>query len=702
MGKFIRNITIVLIGIFIISEYGYIFRNYKNVFNNNGIEMVSRTNGKNFEIYKNGIWEKDFLEGISMGAAKPGYYPGDFGITKEDYLRWFKYISDMNVEVIRIYTLHMPEFYEALFEFNKHREKPLYLIQGVWVDEETMVEKMNLFDKSVINDFKLEINSIIDVIHGNADVEPKIARGHGNYKKDISPYVIGYVLGVEWDPIVVNETNIKNKDIEQFDGKWLFSENSKPVEVFFANVGDSAIDYEMNNYNSQKPIAFTNWLPTDIIPHENEPEIENRLVDIDTQTVKSKDVYKAGLFASYHIYPYYPDFLSFEPEYKEYRDPDGNPNSYRAYLKDLISRYDIPVIVGEFGVPTSRGISHEDRSRGFNQGLIEEKAQGEMCSKMINEIYEEGYAGTLLFTWQDEWFKRTWNTKHYDYEDSRAYWSDKMTNEKYFGVLSFDPGEKESKVYVDGETKEWKSKSILYEDNKVKLNADCDEEYLYFKVKKDNLDLTKEDIIIPIDVTSNSGSKTIEQYSITTSGDADFAIVINGKDDARVLVSDYYDIYKYYYEKGISTDSKTSKFNPIRQCVMGENILPLTGELIPQKAIEVGELIYGNGNPKSKDFNSLADYYINEDEIEIRIPWLMLNIADPSSKKIIGDFNKNNKITYIDVDTIGVGLNIINNGKEAINVEMQQFYWEPWEMPKYHERLKESYYMIQKTYKDLD
>lgn len=41
--------------------------------------------------------------------------------------------------------------------------------------------------------------------------------------------------------------------------------NAKPMEIFLADCGNYAIEYETMNYNTQKPIAFINWLITDAI-----------------------------------------------------------------------------------------------------------------------------------------------------------------------------------------------------------------------------------------------------------------------------------------------------------------------------------------------------------------------------------------------------------------------------------------------------
>ena len=49
-------------------------------------------------------------------------------------------MKEMNVDVVRVYTILEPEFYEALEDFNAGRgEDPLWLIQGVWSPEEELI-----------------------------------------------------------------------------------------------------------------------------------------------------------------------------------------------------------------------------------------------------------------------------------------------------------------------------------------------------------------------------------------------------------------------------------------------------------------------------------------------------------------------------------------------------------------------------------
>lgn len=704
MKRYLKICTVLLVSAILIYNFKYIVRNNLNTSIEDNVKQVSRVNKKDIEVYRNGEWEKTFLKGVNIGAAKPGYFPGEFGITKSDYLRWFKYIKEMNANVIRVYTLQMPEFYEALYEFNRYEKEPLYIIHGAWVDEELMLKEKNAFSPKVIDTFKSETDKIIDAIHGNASIGKITGRGYGRYTKDISPYVIGYILGIEWEPNFTKSTNDINEGMKDFDGKWLYTDSANPIEIFFAQVGEHAIEHETRNYNTQKPIAFSNWVTTDVVSHNDDVDDQNRLVNINEGKIKHKDNFQSGLFVSYHIYPYYPDFLNYEKKYTEYVDEEGDKNSYKAYLEELIGYYkDRPVIVSEFGVPTSRGITHEDSSRGFNQGMVSEAEQGLMNKEMLEDIHSSGYAGAIIFSWQDEWFKRTWNTMDMDDPNARAYWSDKMTSEKYFGLLTFDPGRKKSVAYVDGNVKEWKNKNIVTENENMKLYMKSDEEYLYLRINKKDLDINNDEIIIPIDVTQKSGSNNVEGYKLTFNKDADFIIKINGKDNSTIEVQNYYDINDFLFNYKIKKKKDSNKFNILKQTILGKSYMPLSKKTIKQKEVEVGKLIYGNGNPSDDDYNSLSDFIVNGDDIEIRIPWLMLNISNPAQKLVIDDFNTKEKIKHTNIQNINAGIYLVgNDGESKEEAIMKSYTWDKWKMPNYHERLKDSYYIIKEAFKEID
>lgn len=705
MNYFVKRASsLIIIASVLLSGMNFIActndKNNKPMAFEDGVKYYTKLDDKYFTVYDGEKFNKKFLKGVNIGVGKPGAFPGELAITKEEYLRWFRYIGEMNANTIRVYTIQTPEFYEALLEHNMKSENTIYVLHGVWINEEDINSKLNAFDPIIKDTTVNEINRLIDVIHGKAEIEEKAGHASGKYTSDISPYLMGLILGIEWDPEFVNNTDKLNVGKSDFKGKYLYtSDNASPFESFLCELGDKAISYETDKYNTQVPISFTNWVTTDLLEHSNEPDKKEDSEVVNPNNIKANENFKSGIFASYHVYPYYPEALVYQKEYREYEDEDGNVNPYKAYLEDLIKEHTMPVLVAEFGVPSSRGITHENIYTGFNQGGLDEKSQGEMDSSMLEDIYNTGCAGGIVFSWQDEWFKRTWNTMDYDIGGRRAYWSNIQTNEQNFGLLAFDPGSEESVCYIDGKIKDWKSRTSLIENEKYSTYVNSDEKYVYFMVKgNDSINFLNEHLVIPIDTTPNSGSGKYED--ITFRGGVDFIIDINGKDNSTIKVQSYYDVFSYSYGgkySGVEANKEgkdSSKFNPIYLCISGPIHLPEDNKDILLRKKETGKLIYGNGNPKDDDYNSLADFYINENVIEIRIPWQLLNVMDPSSKCVMDDFYKVGGIQPLEIQGINIGTYIYGVDNSS-KIDLKRYEWAKWEVPTYHERLKSSYYILQ-------
>src|SRR5690606_35058577 len=117
------------------------------------------------------------------------------------------------------------------------------------------------------------------------------------------------------------------------------------------------------------------------------------IVSVDPNVIYAKgEAEETGQFASYHVYPYYPDFLNYDPDYLNYEDHRGEKNNYAAYLNELKSVHRLPILVAEFGVPASRGMTHTNPF-GKNQGFLSETEQGEIISSLYEDILAEDYLG---------------------------------------------------------------------------------------------------------------------------------------------------------------------------------------------------------------------------------------------------------------------------------------------------------------------
>lgn len=682
-----------------------------------GSTYTSRVVDDSFEVFVEGKWKKIKIKGVNIGMGKPGAFPGEAGITEEEYYRWLNDIGKMGANSIRVYTLHPPGFYNALKRYNEeNKENPIYVFHGVWINEESLVNTLDAFDSKQTKEFQAEIKRLVDVIHGNAIVDPRTGHSSGVYKSDISPYVIGWIIGIEWYPQMVKNTNDKHKAIGNYDGKYFKTVKGAPFEYWLANQMDVLVSYEKEKYNWIRPVSFTNWVTTDLLTHPAEPNPDEDLVSVNPNVIQTKsEMKKTNQFASYHVYPYYPDFLNFEEKYTKYKDFRGEYNNYAAYLKDLHAKHKMPVLIAEFGVPASRGLTHENPF-GLNQGFLSETEQGEILARLYEDIIHENMLGGLVFTWQDEWFKRTWNTMDYDNSDRRPYWSNAQTNEQQFGLLSFD----RLKIKVDGETRDWNENSLFYSNPKgtiQKLYMDHDERYLYFRLNM--TDVKNGHPMIVLDTITGQGNKNIDGIkNISFNNGLDFIIQIKGTNQSRVLVDAYYDFFMYQYGHQLKMIEPTpakptnnsGSFQPIQFALNKELYLPSEKKTMPFSAYETGKLRHGNANPDSQDYDSLADYMINEKEgiIEIRIPWMLLNVKDPSQKEVIGNIFKDGLDAKTKIDGIKAGVLLVQpNGKvaEAIPMlkhdkmpNMKIYSWKTWNQPKYEERLKKSYDIVKRTF----
>jgi len=716
------------------------------------VTTFTKVDGKTIFLDRGNGFEPFTIRGVNMGSGEPGKWSTDYAISYDSYYRWFGLMQEMGANTLRIYSVQEDTFYNAFYEYNTDREEaglePLWLLHGVWVNDYTQLSHLDMYTDEFLETFIRDSKTMVDVIHGKRDLTlgRLASSGSGTYRKDISPWVIGYILGVEWEPETVIYTDQIRVDEPRYQGKYMYaSEDATPFESALARVGDEVIAYETDRYHVQRLTAFSNWPTTDPFKYSTAvTAFWNKLAAVNVEHIRPTEEFISGTFASYHVYPYYPDYLesatkeaeltpeelremnSFSgfrkldlrvqnwdvPEIKNYMedgddtDRYGRFNTYLAYLTALNRYHSLPVVITEFGVSTGRGMAQLDENTGRNQGHMSEQEQGQAIIECYEDIIDAGCAGGCVFSWQDEWFKRTWNTMHAVDLRRTAYWSDYQTNEQYFGLLSFDPGKERSVCYVDGDVSEWEQTDFVLVNGETALYMKYDEKFIYFMVRKAGLDLSKDTIYIPIDTTPKSGSNYCRNYNLQFDCDADFLVVLSGEDESRVMVQERYDALRSTYAPsvyGFNTylksnmpDKESPLFGPINMILKVDSrfFIPAATQYEASAMVfETGKLRYGNANPESPDFDSLADFIAEGDHIELRIPWQLLNFSDPSRMSIHDDYYVNYGIDYIDIDFIelGIGEAAADGRIHAVTVPMTGW----GNTVTYHERLKRSYYILQ-------
>lgn len=678
------------------------------------------------------------IRGVNMGVGLPGEWATDYAIDQDTYLRWFGWIQEMGANTIRVYTILHSDFYNAFYQYNTQREEageePLWLIHGVWVNDYVQNSHRDAYDDDFRQTLIDDCRTVVDILHGKKDLSLGYGLGSGSYRKDVSPWVIGYILGVEWEDVTVAYTDQKYPERNHYQGTYLYTTpDASPFEAMLCEVGDRIIEYESNRYKQQRLLAFSNWPTTDPFSYPEEiTKFFMKCATVDVEHIRSTDAFLSGQFASYHVYPYYPDYLNYMlhpvemedlPESNrtldydtgvpiqdylpggaqaDYLDSSGQPNTYYTYLKALTNYHTIPVVISEYGVSTGRGMAQRDYNTGRNQGHMSEQEQGWALIDCYEDIMDAGCAGSCMFSWQDEWFKRTWNTMHAVDLTKTPYWSDYQTNEQYFGLLSFDPGEEESVCYVDGDLSEWTDADRIFSDDTFSLSVKYDEKFIYFLIQKDGFSPETDTLYLPIDTTPQSGSTYCQNYDVGFTRASDFLLVIDGEDNSRLLVQERYEVLRAMFLHETEdqdpylnpVDADSPVFNPIY--LMLQTATPLlTGNWQATAEIyETGKLTYGNANPQDDAFNSLADFIFFDDGVELKLPWQLLNFANPSEMMIHDDYYLHYGVEYIPIDAMYIGIS--DESHREFRIPMEPVALEGWEKDvTYHERLKASYYIVQ-------
>lgn len=667
-----------------------------------GMDVYFTTENKTFQrLYRNGSRTETYIKGVNMGLTEATTSLRNPDVSYETYLEWFGMISDMNANTIRVYTVMPPQFYKALRDYNEGKMSPLYLIHGIWFNEDYMYSIADAYNGDTIyKAFVRAAEETADIVHGNSDYTSYGEIEKAVYEYDVSPYLTGYVLGLEWDPDFVANTNA-HTDRASFNGKYLYtSEKATSFEAFLCSVGEALIQFESQKYKMQAPVAFLNWATTDTITHSNEPFDEEDAESVNTENILPTSQYKAGLFAAVDAYPYYPEFMNHQEEYISFIDPDtGKMNPYRAYIRDLHQQYSVPLIIAEVGLPTSRGIAHAS-AMGYDQGGLTEEQQGQYVGKMIEDIHAEGCAGALIFSWQDEWFKQTWNTIKYAPDDAKMRTPNVQSAEQSYGILSMEPGIR-STSFCDGDFSEWAETDTACRQNNFTLSMKYDEAFLYLYIVPDKAyGFETDTLYVPIQ-TVGYGSKQYHEKNLSFSDAADFVLVINGAGNTRILCDAYYDSFYYVYSVMKRVFPVNNAFavrgagiyNPVRQFLSNEMKLPVTGEYIAPQYYESGLLKFGNNNPQSKSFDSQADFYGSDSGLEIRIPWYLLNVMNPCAGVAVGNLNDAEMITFTDFGRIRIGI----GGQASASITLMDTAYKNIEEVKYHTRLKKSYDILKRV-----
>lgn len=625
-----------------------------------------------------GIWNGHeyapiFIKGVNMGVAVPGTQAGELAATREQYRTWLEQLGEMGVNVMRIYTLHYPRFYEEVARYNSaHQDKPIYLLLGAWLDEENPTG--DFFDMTEL--FEENIREAVDCAHGDCNIPQRQGRAFGRYRADISQWILGWIVGREIAPDEVAMTNGLHGEHTSYKGTALSLDQGSPIEAWFVERMDYMILRERERYGVERPMSVSSWPTLDPLNHPSEDvgsyedDETLDLANIDTSGAP------AGYFVSYHAYPYYPDFITRDARYQDATDSEGS-NTYFGYLHDLRAHYgNMPVLIAEFGVPTSWGNAHYGAD-GMNHGGQTEIQQGLQAARLLRDTYDAGCAGGAFFAWIDEWWKRTWIVDELSMPVSRyKLWHNVTSPEQNFGLIAFDLGEPNFERWP-----------AVHGDGRVRtIEADVSAEFFFVRVTLKHALADGEILSVAFDTYGDDLGESLLPSGVSTTHRNEFVLRITAPSKAQLYVTRAYDLFGIWH--GVSTPeqlfhsvpSDSGDWVTVR---WRNNATPRPGIPNPNNIDEVGRFVVRRADETPGTREGVV---MNGSQIEVRVPWTLLQFTDPSTLSVMNDDRGTADRETTISEGVGIGAEI--NGEL---LETARFRWDRWERaPQTTERAKAS------------
>jgi len=697
---------------------------------------VSRERG--FEVLGPQGFRPLFLKGVNLGAALPGRHPSEFP-GRETYAAWIGEIAEAGFNLVRVYTIHPPRFYEALREHNLRAERPLYLVHGVWAEPPP---RDDFRDGAWLGSFREEMRRVVDLLHGRADLPERPGHAAGSYRADVSRWVMAYILGREWEPAGVLAFDARHPGQADLEGRFVRCRGAGATERFMAEALEHVLAYEHDRYRAQRPAAYTSWPTLDPLSHPTEStraeearwrarlglrlergqvirEYDNDAVGLDLEKCEAGPELQAGLFASTHAYPYYPDFLGLDPGYRRGRDHLG-ANSYLAYLADLVRHHrKHAVVVSEFGVPSSRLVAHA-QPQGLDHGGQGEREQGEQDARLFRNVHDAGCAGGILFAWIDEWFKKNWLVVEFEEPlERKPLWYNAQDAEENYGLLAYRPGAGGPRILVDGRPSDWEGVPVYLEGDGLRLQLLADEGWLHAAVswQPGAFDPAAEALLLGIDTHGVRPGDHRLPFGLPLESEAGLELVVSFESGrARVLADERYDLFTHRHRRPHrSSENRDGRF-VMPRTESNRMRIGRDGTRHPAQRQEIGHLRRGTQDRADPAFDSRAEWQDGPGFLEVRIPWGLLQVTDPSSRRVVRDAPGQTSGAVGTAVTEGFRVLLATWGPGAAGARPRRtlpaarsgriglpplFAWSTWEEPTFHGFRKLAYGLVQAALRDI-
>jgi hypothetical protein len=362
--------------------------------------------------------------------------------------------------------------------------------------------------------------------------------------------------------------------------------------------------------------------------------------------------------------------------------------------------------------------------QGWSHGGHDEQAMARIDARLTREIREAGGAGAIIFAWLDEWFKKNWLVIDVEIpRDHTRRWHNVMDAEQHYGILGQYAGRADLTPRLGGDPARWRALPVVQraatppENGLRALRAGADESFYYLAVELatglfawDTLGLQ-----LAIDTYLPSrGQHRLPGSGVRSELGFEFLVDLTSPDSGTIRVTPDYnrhdsrvhrvtgdDAGRFYRRPVVTLDRHDGRFDPLL-VITNRGRFGRDGRFFPAKVHDRGRLLYG-----TEAGSTLSDWYLDQAAglLELRIPWDLLNVTDPSTRTLLFDRGTAGGFGTVPAEDFRVGVVAYRKGGRPAVVgalpeleaevwrakDFTKWRWAGWTEPRSHARLKPVY-----------
>jgi hypothetical protein len=390
----------------------------------------------------------------------------------------------------------------------------------------------------------------------------------------------------------------------------------------------------------------------------------------------------------------------------------------------------MPTVIAEYGVPSSRGVAHL-HPQGWSHGGQDEVSMAATDARLTREIREAGAAGSILFAWMDEWFKKNWAVMDYEIpSDNTRLWHNLMDAEQNYGILGQYAGDGVGTPRLGGSPERWRALPLVQGGSNQgvvrALRSGGDESYWYLAVELSPGGFHWDSLALQLAIDTHRadvGQRLLPHSGVHSEIGFEFLVELAGprsgslrvtpeynRHDARVDLKTGDDFGRFARRPVMTVNRKDGRFDSLF-IVTNRARFGRDGTFYPAQVHNRGRLRYG-----SQDSSSLADWYFDERAglLQIRLPWDLINVTDPSTRTLLDDRRTGGPFGTASATAFHAGVVVYRKGHggeivgalPAIHrggwskASFQPWLWRSWRTPTAHARLKPVYDSLKRLWRE--